>query len=121
MDSLKCIQAYVDFVSPMPLEDLAPQVSDALFGGIAFVGKDEGIWDEVPAMRLANDVMGLRVILGGTAGDDGGFTLEIEPAKFPWDQVPDDAGSNVVCDVSEYMKLVVAQIDGVRITPPSTD
>jgi hypothetical protein len=40
--------------------------------------------------------------------------------NFPWDQVPDDAGSNTVCDISEYMKLVVAQIDGVRITPPST-
>ncbi|WP_084736105.1 hypothetical protein [Cystobacter ferrugineus] len=59
MKSLKFPVVYVDFTSPDPLMMLAHKLSEQLFGGIEFIGENSGIWDEVPAVRLARRFLGL--------------------------------------------------------------
>jgi hypothetical protein len=102
--------AFVDFVSDRSLEDLATELSIRLFGGIPFVGRDEGIWDEIPALRLKQRFLGLEVVLGGTAGNGGGYSLEALVANMP-------AGVPATerADLSEFLGHLLAEIDGVRV------
>jgi len=98
--------AYVDFTSPLALHALGRVLSERLFAGISFVGENEGIWDEVPALRLERDFLGLRVELGGTSGGEGGFTLQIEPVIFPWHQI-NAAGVTGTVDFSNYLRFLL--------------
>jgi len=115
MNSLKSLYAVVDFSAPYTLQEMGHRLSTILFGGIEFTGLDEGILDEIPAMRLDRDFMGLRVVLGGK--QETGYTLEIETTNFPWDQVPTDNALSVVCDISGLLAFQLGNIEGVEIDP----
>jgi hypothetical protein len=102
--------AFVNFVSDRALDDLASEFSTRLFGGIPFVGRAEGIWDEIPAMRLTARFLGLEVVLGGKAGTDGGYSLEATVVNLP----PGIASSERT-DLSEYVAYLVGTIRGVQL------
>ena len=114
---LKCPSAHIDFFSEKPLEELAKELSVAIFGGVPFVGKTEGIWDEIPAMRLSQRVLGLDVILGGTAGERGGYSLEAEAHEFPWDELPSTQAADLEVDLSPYLWHLVSSLPGIRPRP----
>lgn len=115
MSKLKFIQSFTDISSALSIQALGALLSERIFAGISFVGLDEGILDEIPAMRLDRDFLGLRVILGGRPGKGGGYTLEIELIDFPWSEVPESDSTEVVCDISEVVKRQLRAIDGVDI------
>jgi hypothetical protein len=71
----RCPAAFVDFTHPDPLHLLAAKLSQALFAGIGFAGEGEGIWDEVPAMRLERDYLGFR--RDAVAGTDFPVLLQL--------------------------------------------
>lgn len=102
----------------MPLTDIARRIAELCFGGIDFVGESEGIWDEIPALRLNRDVLGLEVTLGGNPGRDGGYTIEVLSREPLGGSLPvDPAASKVAtCDFSAYLAAQIQQIPGVELT-----
>lgn len=120
MADIVLLRAYVDFVSPQPLAELGRRIAEACFGGGNFVGENEGIWDEVPAMRLDREVLGLEVTLGGGPGEAAGYTLEVSSRDPLGGPLPDDPQTSleVICDFSRYLAALVERIPGVEIRPP---
>lgn len=114
------LQAYIDFTTSAPLADTARRIADACLGGLDFIGEDEGIWDEVPALRLNQTILGLEIILGGMPGKDGGYTLQISSAHPLGGDLPiDPEGSKAaICDFSTYVAALVQQIPGVEVSTP---
>src|SRR5437773_2401491 len=110
---LECISAYVDFNHPLPLDGLAQLLSERIFAGIPFTGENTGIWDEVPALRLARDFLGLRVELGGSPDPASGYTLQIEPFDFPWDQISADLEKECSVDLSDYVRFLLSRVNDV--------
>jgi hypothetical protein len=109
------VQSFTDLSSELPIKELGALLSERIFAGISFVGLEEGILDEIPAMRLERDFLGLRVILGGRPGKEGGYTLEIELVDFPWSVVPENESSEVVCDISAMVKQQLKKVNKVDI------
>lgn len=99
--------AYVDFRSTYDLKETAA-ILGTFFGGAGFVGENEGIWDEVPALRLERSVLGLSVVVGGA---DGEFTLEVEPLS----SVKVDVSE--LGDLSEYLGQIIAEVEGFELRP----
>jgi hypothetical protein len=113
MSALVRPYAFVDFQCSDTLRVLAVRLSQGLFAGIEVVGENTGIWDEVPAMRLATDFLGLSVELGG---DDGNFALHIEPRDFPWELVPQEEDATASVDLAGYVAHHLDRIPGISVT-----
>lgn len=114
MRNIVFIQAHVDFTSDLTLKLLAPRVANVCFGGGEFVSEGTGIWDEVPAVRLKHEPLGLRVVLGGAP--DVGFTLEVESAEALGGKLavgPECVDS--IADLSTYLSGLLARIPEVKI------
>lgn len=106
---------YVDFTYPGTLEELSRLLSASLFAGISFVGLGEGIWDEVPAVRLERDFLSLRVEMGGSP--ETGFTLQVEPLRFTF-ELEDPVGGAAEADLTRYLQFLLGGIEGLRVVPP---
>jgi len=67
--------------SSLSLEEVGKILSDKIFGGLEFGGKDLEIHDEIPAIFIQSPVIGLKIILDGYSGfgDDQSFNLSISP------------------------------------------
>lgn len=109
-------QASVDFVSDLSLKEVGEKIALACFGGGRFTGEDEGIWDEVPAMRLDRNVLGLEVVLGGSPGDNG-YTLEVASKDPMGGELPTDPAESVkvICEFSRYLSGLLATIPDVEL------
>ena len=118
MHDLKFIRAYVDFESRLPLIEIAKLLSREIFAGIQFTGLNEGIWDEVPAMRLDQDFLGLRVVVGGGADEKRSYTLEIEAADFPWSAIPEAHSQEAICDIFDYVRELLKRVTSINMTAP---
>ncbi len=114
-------QAAVDFVSDSPLKEIGEKVASTCFGGGKFIGENEGIWDEVPAMRLDRHVLGLEIVLGGGPGEDG-YTLEVASKDPLGGELPTDPAESVklICEFSRYLSGLVATIPDVELRPPES-
>jgi hypothetical protein len=66
-------------------------------------------------MRLAQRFMGLQVELGGTPGPDGGYTLQVEMAEFPWALIAPDAGKSATVDLSGTLQHLMQGIEPIRL------
>lgn len=101
--------------SEKSLEDVASLVSENLLGGIPFVGKEEYIYDEVPAIYAKHDVFGLRVILQGYGGEDG-YLLEVHPKAF---QTEYETSSDITTvDLTEFIMLALSKVEGIQARKP---
>ena len=67
--------------SNLSLEEVAKIISDKIFGGLPFEGKEECIHEEIPAVFIKGPVLGLLVILSGYSGYDKDkcFVLYVQP------------------------------------------
>lgn len=122
MPNIVWLRAYVDFVSPQPLHEIGREIARVCFGGGEFVGENEGIWDEIPAVRLDRNPLGLEVTLGGAQVDGGGYTYTLQvssrdPLGGPLPQGP-ESNLEAICDFSQYLAALVERIPGVEIRPP---
>jgi hypothetical protein len=116
MAQATAIVRFADFSAPLPLREVAKLLSEELFAGVRFTGKDEGIWDEVTAIRLERDFLGLRVVLGGS--EVAGYTLEVDTTMSALGDSPAGVGPSTDCDVSQFLKVQLAQIPGVTLLDP---
>lgn len=67
--------------SNLSIEEVGKILSNRLFGDLKFEGKEKNIYDEVPAMYIESDIIGLRFVLSGYSGmgENERFVLEINP------------------------------------------
>jgi hypothetical protein len=72
---------YASLQSNMTLEEVGLILSEKIFAGLKFSGKELEIHEEVPAIFIQEPVMGLKIILDGFSGleQDKYFTLSIGP------------------------------------------
>jgi hypothetical protein len=66
----------------LSLEEVAGIISDELFGGRPFGGKERSIWEEIPAVYIEVPIFGFLVVLG--EGNNNGrpgncFVLSLDP------------------------------------------
>ncbi len=103
------IVGYVSFKSELSLEKVGTILSQKLFGGLEFGGKELEIHEEVPAIFLDEPILGLKVVLDGYSGFEGEnhFTLSISP----WIPLPDIERMEVRID--DYLvEILKSQLDG---------
>jgi len=72
---------YVSLQSNLALEEVGEMLSEKIFAGLKFSGKELEIHEEIPAIFIQQPIMGLKVILDGFSGleEDKHFTLSIMP------------------------------------------
>ncbi|MEO5684261.1 MAG: hypothetical protein ABIQ88_16590 [Chitinophagaceae bacterium] len=70
---------YVSLKSNLSLEHVGEILSNKVFGGIAFSGKELEIHEEIPALFIHNTILGFRIVLDGYSGFDQSqyFTLSV--------------------------------------------
>jgi hypothetical protein len=110
-------QAHVEFEYSGTLHALAHELSTRILGNIRFVGENSGIWDEVPAVRLAARFLGLGIELGG---ENGRFALSMVDTEFPLQTLTAEQTSKAIVDVSGYVAYVLEQVPGVKHVPPKS-
>lgn len=66
----------------------------------------------MPAIRLSNDILGLRVVLGG---DDGVYTLEIESIDFDWSRLTTEEKSTAVLDITPNVAELIKKLPEVTL------
>ena len=89
------------------IEAVADKLSSSLLKGIPFGGKDEGIYEEVPAMYA--EVAGLRFVLSGYAGEH--YVLEC----FPCPGLPVFGESVSDVDISDHLYRSIGDIENATI------
>lgn len=65
----------IAFTSSMSIEEVGGLLSESIFSGLPFIGKEKNIYEEVPAIYLEDRFLGLNVILSG--GGEYNYCLEI--------------------------------------------
>jgi hypothetical protein len=100
--------------SEKSLEEVAEILSAKLIAGIPFVGRDEFIYDEIPAVYAERDVLGLRIILQGFGGEDG-YQLEIRPRDYPSENKPLDLTRTSRVDITDFIGFLLKDIKELRL------
>lgn len=74
---------HVTLQSNLSLEEVGQILSEKIFGGLQFGGKELAIHEEVPAIFIDQQFMGLQVVLDGYSGldNDSSFELSIHQVK----------------------------------------
>ena len=93
-----------------PLATVASFLSEQLFSRLPFGVKELAMFDEVPALRLEGNVMGLFVAVHGYSGE---YTLVIEPTAKT---MSDEHG--VPTDISNYVALLIRLTANWRVEIP---
>ena len=113
--SMAYLTCGLSFLSEKSLEAVAEVISSKLIGGILFVGKDEFIYDQVPAVYAKHLVLGLRVILQGFGGEEG-YHLEMYPRNFPSEnKAVDLKQESKVEDITQYIAFLLKDVEEIRI------
>src|SRR5436190_22655901 len=109
------IVGYATLKSELTLEEVAGILSDNLFGGLEFGGKELEIHEEVPAVFLNQPILGLKVVLDGYSGfeEENHFTLSIGP----WIPLPGIERTEVRIDyyLIELLKNQLKDFDSIKI------
>ncbi len=71
---------YISMKSHLRLEELGEILSQKIFAGIRFGGKEKSIHEEIPAIYIERPFMGMLIILDGYSGLDeqSWFTIHIQ-------------------------------------------
>jgi hypothetical protein len=101
----------IPIFSEKSIEEVAGKISEKLFGGLQFSGKEKYIRDEYPAIFITNPILGFRIIVYGFGGNDG-YILEIHPHSST--NKPVNA-EYLELDFSEYLAHLLKGIEGIQI------
>jgi hypothetical protein len=105
----------LEIISDKSLEEVAALISERIFGGVRFVGRDEHIYDQVPAIYAERDILGLRVILQGYGGVEP-YILEMRPREPLDPSLSPDFIRKSVVDISGYVSRLLQGIEGVSVS-----
>ena len=106
----------VNIKSALPLEDVAEILSAHLLGGVRFVGRDEHIRDEVPAVYSSEYVLGCRFILLGEP-DDEGYYLQVSHHQRLADLSASQIQESLV-DISSDVVALLAHVGSIQASLP---
>jgi hypothetical protein len=73
---------YASMQSALSLEEVGELLSEKVFGGLKFSGRELEIHEEVPAIFIQEPIMGLKVVLEGYSGFDENVHFHLSVA--PW-------------------------------------
>lgn len=109
------LEADIYLKSSKSLEEVGAILSKELFGGLPFGGRENYIRDEIPAIYIEPEIMGMEIILVG--GDIDGITiLQIRPSdNITNEEIIDSSNGNL----SEYLKFMLRSIEGIKIMSSS--
>ena len=108
------LTANVHIHSDLTLEKVANVLSRVLFAGAPFGGKNDYIYDEVPAVYIAKNhsPLGLYITLQGYGGKTGYLLEMISDTNLS----PHSTGDNYTpVDLSPYLALLLRDIEGIAI------
>jgi hypothetical protein len=104
----------VYFESKWNLRITGSEISDRLFAGLQFSEEISGLREEVPAVRLEKEVLGLVFVLHGVSeGGQFWFTLEANPGSSVFQQLRDQSRS---VDIGEWLARLIDAVPGFRVT-----
>jgi hypothetical protein len=104
----------VKIKSKLCLEDVAQIVSDCLLGGVGFIGREEHVRDEVPAVYTARCVLGCRFILFGEP-DDEGYFLEVWHYETSSALTAEQIRESLV-DISADIVALLSEIESIQVS-----
>src|SRR5438132_1193294 len=107
------LYASVVFQARQTLEEVGEAISERLLGGIQFVGREEHLRDEVPAIRTESDVFGLRCLIQGVGGESG-YTLEVYPTLSS-DPSFQATGPDDEVDLSLHFAILMSRLPGISV------
>lgn len=101
------MQGEAAFQTNKSLEEVGTIISKKLLGGLEFQGKELRIYEEVPAIFIKNQILGLQVILNGYSGygEDEWFIIEVRVPYFC--QIFGKNIESYKYDISEYLEGLV--------------
>ena len=99
--------------SRMSLEEVGRVVSDRVLGGVPFVGREEYIRDEVPAIYSKAEVLGIRLILMGEP-DDEGYYLEADSRSLIANLSAEQVKRSLL-DISPLVTHLLSGIEGITV------
>lgn len=102
--------AIIRILSSNPLDTVAAALSKNLFNGVPFSGRELALCDEVPAVRLEGNYLGLSVVLHGM---DGEYILSLRPRPSALRNLE----SGIPTDVSAYLAHLVRGV-GFQVQIP---
>ncbi len=75
------IHGSVKFRSNLEIEEVGRIISEKIFSGLAFGGKEENIYEEIPAIYINNLMLGFQFVIQGFSGleKSDGFSLDMIP------------------------------------------
>lgn len=97
----------VNFIYKGTITEAGEKISEKLFGGIPFGGLEEHICEEVPAVYIKPQILGLEIVIQGYGGQEGynlGMHLDYE-VEYPEDYTD--------VDISLLVKERLSNIDGL--------
>ena len=102
------------FESESTIDELASLLSRTLLGGIRFTGKEDGIYEQTPALHSEQDVFGHRVIL--CAGrEQNVYLLQVRPGMGLLRALsPDEMRRIGRADIGDFLALILRQIPGIK-------
>jgi hypothetical protein len=101
--------AILPIVSKKSLEEVGQIISDAIFGGVPFTGKEENLCDEIPCVVLSKFILGLSITL--QQGKDQIYYLSASPSNSH----TNDGYEVNTTDLSVYFGLCLKDIEGLEI------
>jgi hypothetical protein len=103
--------ATVKFFYAYTLEECGRLISANLLGGTPFVGLDECIMDEIPAVYAECEILGFRIVLAGHGGERG-YGLQLIPGDSAAHAISDSPSEPA--DLSSYIVQVLSAIPGIE-------
>lgn len=109
------LNACLEIKAQKTLDEVAEIVSGKIFGGVRFVGKEEFIRDEIPAIYTERDILGMRIILLGNPELDG-CHLQMETRRIPGIILTAEENRRLRVSISHYVADLLQGIDGLAVT-----
>jgi hypothetical protein len=103
--------ANVLIYSTETIEEVAALLSQKLFDEIPFSGKELGLFEEVPALRLEGDFLGLFVAIHGYEGQ---YVLQLEPSP----KALRGQANFLHSDISNYVAELIRSSTSWRVEVP---
>ena len=85
--SLPSIWGSLIFDTTLSLEELGSIISEVMFSNLPFQGRDQNIYNEVPAIFIKDHPLGLKVVLSGDS--QTGYRLEVQ-SYFKSKDIPNE-------------------------------
>lgn len=117
MNDVSFFVGYVALRSALTLEEVGDVLSQRIFVGLKFGGKDLEIHEEIPAIFIQESIMGLKVVLDGYSGTDEGrwFTLSGSPnGSIEYDKVQTRLDNYLY----QLLKKELAEVKEIEVLVP---